>query len=240
MRKYLKKLIDDKYPGWDITIALRYLPIADDLKKNHKDGEKILEVGSEINGITIYLPKKVTGLDIAFDYSKKNDLLTPVKGSATKIPFKKDSFEYVLSVDMLEHVPKDKRLKAVEEMVRVTKNKMYLSFPCGDESEKVDKHLHEYFLKKRGEDYQYLREHVEQGLPDFNKVKEVLLSHKDYHLKVYKNTNIYLWKYLLKLGLSGEQFKSSLYRRSLLALPLLKRFNFLTTYRKLFVLERKK
>ena len=43
---------------------------------------------------------------------------------------------------------------------------------------------------------------------------------------------------LLKFGLSGEKFKSSLYRRLLLLLPILKYFNFGSTYRKLFILKK--
>ncbi len=237
-KKYLKGYIDLKYPNWDITIALRYLPIIDDLKKNYKPEDKILEVGSEITGITNYFPVEVTGLDVAFDYSKKNEYLKPVKGSATQIPFEDKSFDFVLSVDMLEHIPDDLREKVIQEMIRVCRKKLYLSFPCGKKSEEVDQRLHQYFLKKRGQDYQYLKEHVSLGLPNYNHVKSILKSTKGFKLTIKNNTNIKLWEILLKLGLSGEKFKSSLYRRLLIALPLLKYFNFSPTYRKLFILER--
>lgn len=239
IRQLLKKYIDDKYPKWDITIALRYLPIIDDIKKTYKDGDKILEVGSEITGITTYFQKPVTGVDVAFDYSKKNGYLKPVKASAIKLPFPDKSFDYVLSVDMLEHIPKEKRQKTITEMVRVAKYKVYLSFPAGKKSEMVDKQLYDFFLKKRGQEYQYLKEHVDLGLPDVDVVEKTLSSTGGGEVRKVKNTNILLWVSLLKLGLSGEKFKSSLYRRLLITLPILKYFNFGTVYRVLFILEKK-
>lgn len=237
IKKYLKNLIDNKYPDWDLTIALRYLPIVDDLKKHYQKGDKILEVGSEITGITNYFQVPVTGVDVNFDLSKQNKFLIPVKGSALKLPFEDKSFDFVLSVDMLEHIKPEDRAKAVLEILRVSKRKLYLSFPTGKASEKVDQNLHKYFLKKRGEDYQYLKEHTDLGLPDEGEVREILSQNGK--LKVKGNTNLSLWEFLLKMGLSGEQFKSSLYRRLLLLTPVLKYFNFGRTYRQLFILEKK-
>ncbi len=239
IRKYFKNLIDKKYPNWDTTIALRYLPIVDSIKKSYKETDTILEVGSEITGITTYFQKTVTGVDVDFDLSKKNKYLKPVKGSATDLPFENKSFDFVLSVDMLEHIQPKMRTKAIMEMMRVTRKKMYLAFPMGKTSEQIDQELHKYFLEKRGQEYPYLLEHVTLGLPDYREVKKVLDSSDEFQIREYNNTNIKLWKLLLKWGLSGERLKSSLYRRALLLMPLLKHMNFGTTYRKLFILERK-
>lgn len=239
MRQWFKDLIDKKYSDWDISIALRYLPIVEDIGKNHKKGEKILELGSEITGITTYLKKQVTGLDTDFDYSRRNKFLKPVKGSVIKIPFTDRSFEYVVSVDMLEHIPPELRKKAIEEMTRVTKKKLYLAFPCGERSAKIDRELNRYYKKKHGVDYQYLQEHVSLGLPKEEEVVKHLKSQRGFaKLEIKPNTNILIWNLLLKWGLSGEKLKSQLYRRLLLAVPLLKYFNFGTTYRKIFVMER--
>ncbi len=236
LRKYFKNLIDNKYPGWDITIALRYIPIVDDLKRVQKSDQTILEVGSEITGITPYLKRKVTGVDINFDYSKKNEYLTPIKIKGVELPFKDSSFDYVLSVDMLEHVPPKLREKAISEMVRVAKKKLYLTFPCGEQSSKVDLELREYYKKIHGQDYPYLKEHTELGLPDLEMVKKLLQPYGK--LTINGNTNIGLWKTLLSWGLSEDRLKASFYRRALLLLPILKHFNFGTTYRQLFILEK--
>src|SRR3989344_2488552 len=237
LKTFLKNYIDSNYPQWDISIALRYLPVIDEIKKQYDGTQSILEVGSEITGITTYLPVKVTGLDMDFDYSRQNEFLNPVKGSVLKLPFEKESFDYVISVDMLEHIRGDKRKKAVEEMMRVAKYKVIAAFPSGKDSEMVDQKLFDYFVATRGEEYQYLREHVDLGLPDAD---EVLGWMKGDRVKVSKkpNTSLWLWERLLKMGLSGEQVKSSWYRRLLLALPILKYFNFGKVYRQVLVAEK--
>ncbi len=237
-RNYLKNYINYKYPDWDISIALRYSPIVDDLKKIHKVKESIVEVGSEITGITTYLKKQVTGIDMDFDYSKKNKFLIPIKGSALDLPLKDRIVDYVLSVDMLEHIPPSKRAKAISEMVRVTKKKLYLACPCDKHAEKIDQELDKYYHQKHGNRYPYLKEHLEFGLPLSDEITKQLSKYKDFKLKVCGNTNSWLWICLLKMGFSNNKFLCSLYRRLLILFPLLKHFHFGQTYRKLFIMER--
>lgn len=237
VKSFFKNYLDKKYPKWDITIALRYIPIVEDIRQSCRQGEKILEVGSEITGITPYLKMPVTGLDVDFDYSRQNQYLTPVKGSALNLPWEENSFEYVLSVDMLEHIPPQDRQKAVLEILRVFGKKAYISFPCGQEALKSDRELSSYYFQKHHKRYPYLEEHLKMGLPDFDEVRRVIRE-RGYRIRVLGNTNITLWTFLLKLGLSGEKFKSSLYRRILLLLPILKHFNFEPTYRKVVIIEK--
>lgn len=238
IRNLFKNYIDKNYQDWDISVALRYLPIVEDIEKTYKAGEAILEVGSGIKGITPYLKKSVTGVDLNFDFDKRNSYLTPITASVLKLPFKDSSFDYVLSVDMLEHIPDIYRERAVREILRVANKKIYLSFPCGKESEKTDQALFKYYLKKKGKPHSFLAEHLDNGLPDCSKIRKYILDTSNFKIQIKGNTNILLWTFLLKMGLSDEKFKSSLYRRLLLLLPIIKHFNFLATYRKLFILER--
>jgi len=237
-RASFKHYLDTRYPDWDITIALRYLPIVDDLKRR-KRGETILEVGSEIQGITPYLRAKVTGLDQGFDYSRRNKWLTPVEGSADALPFPDRSFTYLLSVDMLEHLPGKIRPQTIKEMLRVADKRIYLSFPCGKHSESVDQELDSYFFDRNGYHFPYLEEHVKNGLPPCDLVTKLVQADPDWELEIRGNTNSYLWKFLLKLGLSNTQWKTSLYRRLLFLLPILKYYNFSPTYRQLYIITRK-
>lgn len=120
LQKAKHVFFNDWYPNWSPDIALRYLPIIDDLKKQSEG--TILDVGSGSLGITPYLKKIITGVDITFSppYSK---LLKRVKGTATKLPFKNESFDYVLCVDTLEHVPTKFRPQVIRELLRVAKKK---------------------------------------------------------------------------------------------------------------------
>jgi hypothetical protein len=240
IRPKIKSYIDERFSNWDISIALRYLPIVDALKKKTKPSDKILEVGSEISGITTYYPRSVTGLDQGFDYKRQNKYLKPVEGSAVAMPFKDQSFDYVISVDCIEHIPPKLRAKAVSEMLRVARKQIYLTFPVGPHSESIDKMLDLYFYQKNGEHFTYLTEHVENGLPGFDFVPNIVTKHKEWDIKVQGNTSTWLWVMLLKMGFSNIQWLTSIYRRLLLFLPVIKYCNFGSCYRQLYILTRKK
>ena len=240
LRPRLKKYIDTHFKEWDISIALRYLPIVDALKKNSKPSDKVLEIGSEITGITTYYPRRVTGLDQGFDYKRRNKYLSPVEGSAVSMPFKDNSFDYVVSVDCIEHIPPKLREKAVGEMLRVARKQIYLTFPVGAHSQAVDQMLDQYFFKKNGTHFTYLTEHVDNGLPGFDFIPKIVAKHKNWSLVSKGNTTTWLWVLLLKMGFSNVQWQTSIYRRLLLLLPLLKHFNFGACYRQLYIITRDK
>ena len=102
---------------WHPEVAIRYLPIVSEIKKFPKD-TKILEVGSGGLGIAPYLGRLVVGLDNNFS-GPSHPLLKQKKGKGEKIPFKDSSFDIVISVDTLEHVPSEKRSLMIDEMLRV-------------------------------------------------------------------------------------------------------------------------
>ncbi|MFH1244012.1 MAG: methyltransferase domain-containing protein [bacterium] len=238
IRPWLKRYLDSHFDGWDISIALRYLPIVTELKRISHPSDKILEIGSEIHGITTYYPRRVTGLDRGFDYTKQNRYLKPVIGSATHLPFQANSFDYVISVDCLEHVPTKLRAQAVKEMLRVATQKVYLTFPVGSASQDIDRRLDQYFYLRNGSHFGYLTEHVKNGLPPFDYIPQLLAHNHKWSYTVSGNTSNWLWTILLKMGLSNTPWQTSIYRRLLLFLPILKHCNFGPCYRQLYILTR--
>lgn len=94
------------------------------LKKRDIYGKKFLEVGCGLgyfsNKASI-IGAKVTGIDIGPELVKINKKKTPggkfVVASASKLPFKSNSFDIVLSTEVIEHVENQKR--AMKEMLRV-------------------------------------------------------------------------------------------------------------------------
>ena len=137
--KFYNKIPDN----FDITIYLRYLPIVNFINKIGKKS-KIGEVGSGDYGIGPFLKKKFYGFDLAFS-SQQSNYLIPVKVPGTKIPNKwKDSFDLVLSVDMLEHLSPPERQKAIGQMVKISKGYLFIAFPSGKNASRVDWFLDRY------------------------------------------------------------------------------------------------
>lgn len=93
-----------------------------------RPGQKVLELGSglgllggairkEINGTINYF-----GIELAYQSSKDSGEkgLLETQADVTQLPFADNSFDAIVSTDLLEHVPDAK--KAVEEIVRVLKS----------------------------------------------------------------------------------------------------------------------
>ncbi len=183
--------------------ALRYLPISDHIRESGVKEPSILEVGSGAKGITPYIPYSVTGLDIAFngDIAKN---LKPVVHSSTKLPFPNRSFDYVVSVDMLEHVPPAQRFDVISEMFRVAGKRIFIAVPCGKAAQIHDKNMDDLYFRRKGERYDFLREHVENGLPDKDELQSLIskaASQRDrsISLTVIPNVNLLIRSCYMKL-----------------------------------------
>lgn len=229
--------INKKYSNWDVSIALRYLPIVKKIKSNFPKGAKILDVGSGEFGLAAYIDKgfDVTGTDI--DFGKRRQIgLRIVRASAEKLPFGKDEFDAVVSVDMMEHLPAEIRKKAVEEMLRVAKSKVFISCPRGSLSRKIDALISRYYKYTHKEELGYLNEHRRFGLPTETllegSIKEALgKNNKKAKVEKRGNTNLLLWLILLLLGFSQVNILTSVYHKLLLTLPVLNLMHFWPTYR---------
>src|ERR1700730_12807539 len=148
MKYYLKGYLGD------VESTLRYLPIADRLRE--KSGS-ILEVGSGDFGITRYLKRQITGADIKQAFTnQKSPYISPVIVSGAKLPFADNSFDYVVSVDMLEHIDSKSRVRSLNEMLRIAKKGVFIAVPAGEYSETQDKFLNDYYKKIHGRDYPFL------------------------------------------------------------------------------------
>jgi len=97
-------------------------------------GATLLDVGCSYGSWAMYFQNhgfSVTGVDISSERLKeaKRRGYKTVKASATKLPFKDNSFDTVVCLDMLVHVLKQSdRRKVVEELMRVAKSTVILSY----------------------------------------------------------------------------------------------------------------
>jgi hypothetical protein len=237
----LIKYLNYKYPDWDVSVALRYLPIAKDIERSFKKKSSILDVGSGQFGLNTYLKNyDITGTDIVpGDNNVKSKV---VLASAEKLPFENNSFDVVVSVDMVEHLRPSIRKKAIDEMVRVGRQKLYISFPRGKLSAIVDSLIARYYKLTHKEDLEFLLEHKKYGLPnDIKTFKDIKISAKKFSksvsVKRSGNTNLLLWIILLIMGFSENKYLTNIYHKLLLFLPILNVFHFWPTYRTLLTVE---
>ncbi len=235
------RLIKNKIFG-DLSTdtALRYVPLVNFMKKHSLVDRKILESGSGDIGITPYLKTEVTGLDIAFE-NKKSDILKKVKYDGSSFPFDDNEFDVCLSVDSLEHVPRQNRPFHIKEMIRVSKEALIIVVPSGKEAEKHDFGLREYFKKVENREDKFLEEHIRNGLPNENEVlslvKENLGNKKIKKIKVKKLTNLKIRHFLMISKIGKSKFLKIIYFIFLPLVLLGFSFSFGKCYRKIFFIK---
>lgn len=241
-RKILKKFFDRFFWRQHPEAALRYLPVVAVIKQAGLSDSKILEVGSGSLGIIPYFKRAIDGVDIDFS-GPATPLLTKIKGSAENLPFRKNSYDVVVSVDALEHLPTQNRQKAIYEMLRVAKKLAVIVVPVGDLSQAQDRELDLLWRKIFGGPNQFLAEHVKHGLPTQEQVLVYIdkcrrLLKKNAKVKSSPILNLQVRQLLMRTWITKNKFLYYLYLKGyLLAVPLLRLANFGNCYRRIFVIE---
>lgn len=125
-----------------------------------------------------------------------------VVGDGTKLPFRDKVLDYVVSSDVLEHIPDYKRQAFIDEMIRVAKEKVVFTFSQVHSKNPRKSGINIFertynFLKVPWPDW--YNEHNKLHIPQLNEIKETI-SKQDcsYHVKPYQG---YLG--LFFLGLVG-------------------------------------
>lgn len=237
-----KKLFDKYFWRQHPEAALRYWPVVREIKKAKLENSKILEIGPGSLGIVPYLKGEIVGIDVDFS-GPQTKSLNKIKGKATELPFRKNSYDATISVDVLEHIPPQLRETAILEMLRVTKRLAIIVIPTGEHSEEQDRQLHERWNKVFKTKNQFLEEHVKFGLPKNEEIfvyidRSLRKLKKDAKTRSYPNLNIFIRKILMLTWITKNKYLYYLYLKGfLLFMPILKFANFEKTYRRVFVVE---
>ncbi len=224
---------------WHPKIALRYLPIVDEIRKRKIVNPTILEIGSGPLGIAPYIKQEVIGLDIDFTgpsitYLKKKE------GSALQVPFPNSSFDFVVMMDVLEHIAPKDRQRAIIEGLRVARQELVIGVPCGQKSAQQDKQLADIYEKIHKKPFHFCCEHITFGLPSEDDIKQKIDAaakkiHCSYSLIVMGNINLTVRQFLMYGWMTKNVLIDVFFRKILLIfIPLLRHLNHKPTYRRLF------
>lgn len=137
---------------------IRYFPVKDLLDADQ--AEPILEVGSGNLGLGEFIARPFVGCDVLFEKNLILPTMTPVYASGTRLPFKDASFNTVLCLDTMEHVPRSARRAFTEELLRVAKKVLIIGAPMGDAAAEADQKLHEHYARGNTSEPLWLTEHI--------------------------------------------------------------------------------
>jgi glycosyltransferase involved in cell wall biosynthesis len=198
----IARVLAGPYRAWTIEVAMRYMPVVR-FARRFGDVNDLTEIGSGGTGIAPYLGLRMIGVDQDFG-EHSSPLMTKVMSSVLALPFADRSRRNVVSVDMLEHVPPSVRDQAVDELVRIAGDLLIVAVPSGEGAATQDVELDELYLRRHGENYSFLSEHVTYGLPSQAELDSAIKRAMDRYgrtgdLTYSWNTNLRLRKLLMRV-----------------------------------------
>jgi len=183
-----------------------------------RDGDelfKILEVGPGGNkNLSLFLPKdKIIYLDSNVPKYYKEDPYF-IEGNATNMPFVDNSYDYIIALDVYEHIIPDKREQFLNELCRCSRYGFILANPFKDK-DIVESEIsaNEHFKLLYGKDHPWLEEHIKNGLPNLEWTLN-LLEDKGFKYCTFQHGSLYLWKKLIKINFTSIE-STKIYEQSL-------------------------
>jgi SAM-dependent methyltransferase len=146
----------------------------------------VLEIGSGSVGISHFI--KYAGLKKKCDLTLADidvNALSKVKSEKTvaiygdSLPFEDDTFDVVISLDTLEHIPKDKRQKFLSEIKKAAKKTTLLHFVAYDPPEQflskdADQKYQKWHTKKFHKPDKWTAEHLMIDPPTIQEINDIL------------------------------------------------------------------
>lgn len=217
--------------------GLRYRAVARILAREFSGEPRVLDVGSGPAGLAPYVAHQVIGVDTDFRRAV-HPRLTPVRASATRLPFVDRAFDAVVSCDALEHVPPSARPGFVRELCRVSQDLVVLVVPEGEASEQQDRRLDTRFERVHGHRYPFLVEHVDHGLPRQGEMTAMLRDvAPQAELRVHRSTPLWLREIFMRSFISRNKWARLPHQLGGWLNPLWERIPAAATYRAVFVLR---
>jgi len=170
----------------------RHKKVGSFIEKN----QLVLDVGGELDHLSQFCSSK----KLVVANLQSGDVIIQKE----KLPFKKDSFDIVCSIDVIEHMPTSKRAAFIKKLINIASKKVILSFPIGTKKHVTYEREIRQLLTKKDMDIGYLNEHLRYGLPTQKHIKKFT---NEYKTQIYYAGNLNINKVLLKIYLFDPKIK---------------------------------
>ena len=174
---------------WDTRC--RNTDVARILEPLLKAGSTIIDAGCGEYGIAAFLPgRKIVGVDI-IPTDTKVEGFAFVHGSILDLPFDARSFSIATSIDVLEHLPEDLRPGAIEQLVKVARDAVVITFPSGADAREIDEAF-EKTLKDTGQPIpDWVSEHLSNRYPETDEIVAEIKTQAEKAGRLVRITNYY-------------------------------------------------
>ncbi len=157
----------------------RYRIIADVIERLRQDPGplRILDVGGGEGIIRAFLLEDQLTI---LDQTGAEGVPNFIKGDATALPFEDESFDFVVSADVYEHIPAEARDRYLSELRRTARRGVLLAAPFdSDVVRNAEQLANEFHRALHLEDNVWLQEHAENGLPSLDDARRFFETHED-------------------------------------------------------------
>lgn len=113
----------------------------------------------------------------------KKDFKNATVGNGKTIEFDDDSFDWAISIHTLEHISKNDREQFIMEMIRISKEGVFLNFPEGLFAEELCTNFLDSLKKNGKEPNKWTREHLSLGLPMVNEIASIVEKQDKFFFK---------------------------------------------------------
>lgn len=139
------------------------------------------------------------------------DDLNYVKGSALDLPFKDGAFDYTVSFEVFEHIPRKDRAQFIKEAIRVSKGAFVLTAPFAGGNNEVlqsEIYVNDLWKKLHHENHPWLYEHISYKTPKTEEL-ESILKMQELAFKKTGNNELVLWNLMLSFNYITTLFRPS-------------------------------
>ncbi len=169
---------------------------------------KIIDVGGRGGKLYEFLPKNY---NIQIFDTLPNDYNEPnyIQGDALNIGFNDKAFDFVTSLETLEHIPKKSKYKFIQELLRVSKYGVILTAPFySPHVKQAEGYLNDLYYENLGRMHPWLKEHLESTLPKETELEKFCKENGVYFKKIGQN-NLNNWILFMGINFLEEVYETT-------------------------------